>query len=241
VTVARQGEASVPIVVPAQRGGGTSPRLGMSVPYRGARSMRLVGAAVLVPVKDFRQAKLRLAGALAPSEREALARTMATRVVAAARPVPVYVVCDDDGVATWAEAAGATVLWRPGLGLNGAVTDGVQSLGEVGVERVIVAHSDLPLAVRLDWVAALPGLTLVPDRRDDGTNVACVPTGVGFTFGYGPGSFRRHAAEGRRLGLPVRVVREPSLGWDVDVPDDLAHPALEEALAWLRTNPVSRA
>ena len=128
----------------------------------------------------------------------------------------------------------------PGLGLNSAVTDGVQSLGEVGVERVIVAHSDLPLALRLDWVGAA-GLTLVPDRRDDGTNVACVPTGAGFTFGYGPGSFRRHAAEGRRLGLPVRVVREPSLGWDVDVPDDLAHPALEEALAWLRTNPVSRA
>jgi len=203
--------------------------------------MPLVGAAVLVPVKDFRQAKLRLAGALGPSEREGLARSMASKVVAAAGPLPVFVVCDDDGVAAWAEAAGATVLWRPGLGLNGAVTDGVLSLGEVGVERVIVAHSDLPLALQLAWVAALPGLTLVPDRRDEGTNVACVPTGVGFTFAYGPGSFRRHAAEGRRLGLPVRVVREPRLGWDVDVPDDLAHPALEEALSWLRTNPVSRA
>jgi len=199
-----------------------------------------VDVAVLVPVKDFRLAKLRLAGALEPFEREALARTMATTVVAAARPLPVFVVCDDDGVATWAESAGATVLWRPGLGLNGAVTDGVVALGEVGVQRVIVAHSDLPLARRLDGVAALPGLTLVPDRRDDGTNVACVPTGVGFTFSYGPGSFRRHAAEGRRLGLSVRVVRDPGLGWDVDVPEDLAHPALEEALSWLRTHPVSQ-
>ena len=243
VTAARQGEPSVPITIPPVTAGrrGAPVRIGMSVPYRDARSMRLVGVAVLVPVKDFRQAKLRLAGTLAPYEREALARTMASTVVAAARPLPVFVVCDDDGVAAWAEGAGATVLWRPGLGLNGAVTDGVLSLGAVGVERVIVAHSDLPLALRLDWVAALPGLTLVPDRRDDGTNVACVPTGVGFTFAYGPGSFRRHAAEGRRLGLPVRVVREPSLGWDVDVPDDLAHPALEEALTWLRTNPVSRA
>jgi 2-phospho-L-lactate guanylyltransferase len=200
-----------------------------------------VDVAVLVPVKDFRLAKLRLAGALAPFEREALARAMASTVVAAAPPLPVFVVCDDDGVAAWAESAGATVLWRPGLGLNGAVTDGVLSLGEVGVKRVIVAHSDLPLARRLAWVAESPGLTLVPDRRDDGTNVACVPAGVGFTFGYGPGSFRRHAAEGRRLGLPVRVVREPGLGWDVDVPDDLVHPALEEALSWLRMNPVSRA
>ena len=197
--------------------------------------------AVLVPVKDFRLAKVRLAGALAPSEREALARSMASNVVAAAQSLPVFVVCDDDAVAEWAHTAGASVLWRPGLGLNGAVTSGVAALGDDGIDRVIVAHSDLPLALRLDWVAALPGLTLVPDRRDDGTNVACVPTNAGFEFGYGPGSFRRHAAEGRRLGLSVRVVREPRLGWDVDIPDDLAHPALEEALSWLRTNPVSPA
>ena len=68
-----------------------------------------------------------------------------------------------------------------------------------------------------------------------------VPTDAGFVFAYGPGSFRRHAAEGRRLGLGVRVVREPRLGWDVDVPDDLAHPALEEVLPSLRTSRVSPA
>jgi 2-phospho-L-lactate/phosphoenolpyruvate guanylyltransferase len=200
-----------------------------------------VDVAVLVPVKDFRQAKVRLAGALAPSERAALARSMATNVVAAADSLPVYVVCDDTEVAAWAEAAGASVLWRPGLGLNGAVTDGVETLARYGVGRVIVAHSDLPLAVHLAWVAHLPGVTLVPDRRDDGTNVVCVPTEVGFVFAYGPNSFRRHAAEGRRLRLGVRVVREPRLGWDVDIPDDLAHPALEEVLPSLRTSRVSPA
>jgi 2-phospho-L-lactate guanylyltransferase len=203
--------------------------------------MRPVEVAVLIPVKDFRQAKVRLAGALAPPERAALARSMASTVVSAATPLPVVVVCDDDEVADWARAAGASVLWRPGLGLNGAVESGVASLAAGGVERVIVAHSDLPLARHLDWVALLPGVTIVPDRRDDGSNVVCVPTDVNFTFSYGPGSFRRHAAEGRRLRLPVRVVREPRLGWDVDIPDDLAHPALEEALSWRPTSPVSRA
>jgi 2-phospho-L-lactate/phosphoenolpyruvate guanylyltransferase len=200
-----------------------------------------VHVAVLVPVKDFRQAKVRLAAALDPERRAVLARSMADAVIAAALPLPTYVVCDDDDVAAWATTRNAQVLWRPGLGLNGAVTDGVDALGLAGYQRVIVAHSDLPLALHLSWVASLPGLTLVPDRRDDGTNVACVPTGTGFRFAYGPGSFRRHAAEGRRLGLPVRVVREPRLGWDVDVPDDLAHPAIEEVLAFLRTSPVSPA
>ena len=64
-------------------------------------------------------------------------------------------------------------------------------------------------------------MTLVPDRREDGTNVACVPARTGFRFAYGPGSFARHQAEAARLRLPLRVVREPRLAWDVDVPADL--------------------
>jgi 2-phospho-L-lactate/phosphoenolpyruvate guanylyltransferase len=48
-----------------------------------------------------------------------------------------------------------------------------------------------------------------------------VPVDVPFRFAYGPGSFRRHAAEARRLGLGFRVVRDADLAFDVDVPDDL--------------------
>jgi 2-phospho-L-lactate guanylyltransferase len=51
--------------------------------------------------------------------------------------------------------------------------------------------------------------------------VLSVPVGVPFRFAYGPGSFRRHVAEAERLGLHVRVVRDPDLAFDVDVPDDL--------------------
>jgi 2-phospho-L-lactate guanylyltransferase len=198
-----------------------------------------VGVAVLVPVKDFRQAKVRLAEALAPAARAALARRMATKVLAAALELPVFVVCDDDEVAAFATEHGAQVLWRPGLGLNGAVADGVAALGGAGYDRVLVAHADLPLAVDIAWLARLGGLTLVPDRHDDGTNVVCLPSAIGFEFAYGPGSFRRHAAEGRRLGLAVRVVREPSLGWDVDVPDDLSHPSLQGVLPSLPTSPAN--
>jgi 2-phospho-L-lactate guanylyltransferase len=197
--------------------------------------------AVLVPVKRFRHAKVRLASALAPEARADLARRMAAKVLAAAHGLPTFVVCDDDEVAAFATAHGAEPLWRPGLGLNGAVSDGVDTLGGCGFDHVLVAHADLPLALDLVWIARLGMLTLVPDRHDDGTNVACVPSTAGFRFAYGPGSFRRHAAEGRRLGLPVRVVREPSLGWDIDVPDDLSHPSLQGVLPSLPTNPVSHA
>jgi 2-phospho-L-lactate guanylyltransferase len=180
--------------------------------------------AVLLPVKAFRHAKLRLAPALDEPARARLARDMATRVLLAAGRLPVAVVCDDDEVGAWAVAAGAQVIWRPERGLNGAVADGVRHLGEEGYEQVIVAHADLPHALDLTWVADFDGVTLVPDRHDDGTNVLSVAPGAGFTFAYGAGSFDRHVAETERLGLPLRIERERRLGWDVDLPADLAVP-----------------
>ena len=177
--------------------------------------------AVLVPVKAFAQAKVRLAPALGPAEREALARSMAAAVVRAAIPLPVAVVCDDVDVAIWARACGALVVWEPGRGLNGAVEAGIDQLAAAGVSRVIVAHADLPRATHLAGLAAGEGVTLVPDRRRDGTNVAVLPAASGFRFSYGPGSFERHQAEARRLGWTPRIVDDPLLAFDVDLPVDL--------------------
>ncbi len=178
--------------------------------------------AVLLPVKSFADAKLRLAPALDPAARRHLARAMASHVVACAGKLPVAVVCDDTEVAAWARDSGALVVWEPERGLNRAVEAGVARLASEGARRVIVAHADLAFARELAWVGTFAGVTLVPDHRDDGTNVVCVPAASGFTFSYGPGSFARHGAEARRLGLPLRVVREPLLGHDVDLPSDLA-------------------
>ncbi len=178
--------------------------------------------AVLIPVKAFREAKLRLAPAMSAPERAALAQKMATRVVASAAGLPVAVVCDDVEVATWARQLGALVIWEPGRGLNGAVQEGVARLAAAGAGLVVVAAGDLPLATDLRWITHFPGVTIVPDRRRDGTNVIAVPTNVGYTFSYGPGSFARHLDEARQLGLPIRVVHSIPLGWDVDIPDDLA-------------------
>ena len=95
--------------------------------------------AVLIPVKAFREAKLRLAPAMSAAERAALAQKMATRVVASAAGLPVAVVCDDPEVATWARELGALVIWEPGRGLNGAVQEGVARLAAAGASLVVVA------------------------------------------------------------------------------------------------------
>jgi 2-phospho-L-lactate/phosphoenolpyruvate guanylyltransferase len=182
---------------------------------------RLQGPVVLVPVKAFARAKARLAPTLDPAQRASLARVMAEHVLAAASPLPVAVVCDDDEVARWAAGRGALVLPEPGRGLDGAVESGVRRLADAGAEEVLVVHADLPLASGLARLAGFAGITLVPDRREDGTNVACVPARSGFRFSYGAGSFRRHQAEAARLGLSLCIIREPALGADVDVPADI--------------------
>ncbi len=159
---------------------------------------------------------------------------MAERVLAAARPLPVAVVCDDLAVAGWARGRGALVIWEPGRGLNGAVEAGVVHLASMGVDQVTVAHGDLPYAAGLASVGARPGITLVPDRARNGTNVVVVPTGCGFRFAYGPGSFARHQSEADRLGLPVHVIDDPCLALDIDEPADvwslLAEPIGSELL-----------
>lgn len=197
--------------------------------------------AALIPVKAFREAKKRLSEVLTPAERSTLARATATRVVTAAAPLPVFVVCDDEDVAAWADELGASVLWRPGHGLNPAVADGVVTLTGKGYDHIVIAHSDLALATSFDGLAFSGEITLVPDRVDDGTNVIALPAGLEFDFQYGAASFRSHVLAALRTGRPVRVVRDQRLGLDIDTPADLAHPLIQEVLPSLRTNPANRA
>ena len=184
---------------------------------------------MLIPVKAFARAKSRLAASLDPAQRAQLARSMATSVVRAAAPLPVTVVCDDDGVAEWATSMGASVEMTPGVGLNGAVSEAVERLRRRGIRRVVVAHGDLPFARSFDRFVPTQhpddGVVVVPDRRRSGTNVLSLPTDAGFRFAYGTGSLDLHLAEAARLGLSVRVLSLDDLGWDVDEPEDLQVPA----------------
>lgn len=177
-------------------------------------------AVVLVPIKSFATAKNRLSPVLDTRERADLARELARRVVRAAHELPVVIVCGDDDVAAWAAEVGASVAWQSGPGLNRAVSGGLEALAR-DYDEVIVAHADLPRARDLRVVRGFDGVTLVPDRHRDGTNVICLPAGCEFRFAYGPGSFERHCAEVARIGHELRVLDDDALAWDIDTPDDL--------------------
>jgi 2-phospho-L-lactate guanylyltransferase len=182
-------------------------------------------AGVVVPIRSFADAKLRLADHLTEDDRAALLRDCASRVVAAAAPLPVVIVTSAPEVRAWAGSLGVDVVDDPGAGLDAAAAVGRDHVRSQGFVRVVVAHADLPRAGSLEPLVAdgeRPIVTLVPCHRDDGTNVCSLPVALPFRFSYGPGSFRRHAAEARRHGAGLRVVRRPDLAFDVDIPADLA-------------------
>lgn len=204
-------------------------------------------AAALIPIKAFSEAKARLSGALAPAERQCLARWTAARVVRAADGLPVFVACDDDEVAAWSVTHGATVLWQAGKGLNNAVDDAVADLARQGCLHVVVAHADLARPTSLAKIVRAGTITLVPDQRDDGTNVMSFPTACDMRVAYGAGSFHRHLAlalsiraNGAPPAIMVEIRRDVMLSLDIDTPADLLHPLVKEVLpAWLPTNPAN--
>jgi 2-phospho-L-lactate guanylyltransferase len=185
---------------------------------------------VVVPIRAFALGKARLAPDLSPGARADLARDLADRVVDAAGGLPVVVVTSAPEVQAWAVARGLVVVDDPGS-LDAAAGAGREHWARAGAVRVIVAHADLPRARTLDAFArdgSRPIVAVCPCHRDDGSNVVSVPVDLPFRFAYGEGSFRRHAAETHRLGMSFRVVRDPDLAFDVDLPSDL------ETLAELR-------
>lgn len=187
---------------------------------------------VVVPIRTFALGNTRLSSALDDAARTALAVRLADRVIAAAGTAPVVVVSSAPEVVAWAGTHGAQVIADPGS-LNAAATAGVAALAASRCQRAVIAHADLPLVRTFAAVAhdaGRPIVTLVPCHRDDGTPVCSVPIHASFAFAYGPDSFRRHIAAATRGGLAVRVVRDPTLAFDVDTVDDLTELTRREAL-----------
>lgn len=175
-----------------------------------------------MPIKNFAHAKARLAEVLSPSERQSLAQELASGVLKVLAAFDLFVVCDDTGVAHFAKDHGATVIWTPEVGLNGAVRLGVDHLSAEGYDFITISHADLASPARITALTDHDGVTIVPDHRDDGTNVMRVPGGASFAFCYGAGSSALHTQAARSAGYDVVVVRDEPLGYDVDDADDLA-------------------
>ncbi len=190
----------------------------------------------LIPLKPFRQAKTRLAPRLSDGMRHALARSMAEGVMRAllsAVQVDQVAVCTADGEAEMlARELGCRVLPEcdPGGGLNEVVAMSAARLAEMGAERLLVVHGDLPFlnAREIDMFCAhflvdpMRLVAMTPDRHGDGTNMIAWSLRHPFRPRFGHGSFRLHQEEARDMGLIPLTCRLPGAAADLDTAEDLA-------------------
>jgi 2-phospho-L-lactate guanylyltransferase len=198
----------------------------------------MVTVAVL-PIKTFARAKHRLSEAVGVPDRRELAEAMVGDVLAALARVEgldeVITVTAEPRAAAAARAIGARMVHDGDeAGQSAAALLGVAAALETGAERVLLVPGDCPALDprEVGDLLARPrhaDVVIVPDRHGAGTNALLLSPPDVIEPSFGPGSFARHAARAHAAGTVVRVVSVPSLGLDVDTPEDLE--ALRTALA----------
>lgn len=180
----------------------------------------MLRVAAIVPIKSFRTAKGRLRSTLGDAGATELATKLARGVITALAPLPVLVVSDDDEVARFARSLGAHVLHQQREGLNGAVSEAYELTSETA-DYVVIAHSDLAHPEGLGTYPYEDGVTIWTDHTETGTNVLCLPTGLNFSFSYGPHSAPAHRSAARSLGIEPRWMTASAWSLDIDEPVDL--------------------
>jgi 2-phospho-L-lactate/phosphoenolpyruvate guanylyltransferase len=196
-----------------------------------------VSTTAIIPVKRFEHAKQRLADAVPPPSRAALAEAMLLDVLGALtrskRVDAIIVVTSDPQVARTARWLGSEVLEQDrDDGHSEAATAGVHLALSAGADRVALLPGDCPMldAEELDsHLGVVPRSALiVPDRHGTGTNGLLLSPPDAFTPAFGPDSCSRHVGRARDAGVSFAVERIDSLALDLDTPEDLAQ--LRDAL-----------
>ena len=196
--------------------------------------------AILIPVKEFCEAKKRLAPHFSSADRAALAEAMCEDffgVVAATRCVDrVFVVSKEPGALVRARERGwETILETQQISESDSVDAASQYCAAQGVKALLRLPIDLPLAEPRDIEAVFrkfdeksdekfdgaPAAILIPSRDGTGTNALLrTPPGL-FPSRFGPNSFALHLAEAERCGARICVLRNARLELDVDELEDL--------------------
>jgi 2-phospho-L-lactate guanylyltransferase len=188
----------------------------------------------IVPVKPLRRAKSRLAGVLTDEERASLSQHLLQHTLEVLGKIPeierTLVVSRDSHALALARKHGARTLAERGTPeLNQALARATMVAKEYGAAGVLVLPADLPL-LKIEDVQTLieasrnpPVVVLVPDRRGEGTNALLVrPSGL-IEYDFGPDSFQRHQEQAKALGARIEIRSIPSLGLDLDLPEDLEY------------------
>lgn len=184
-----------------------------------------------VPVKEFADAKQRLAPLLTRAQREALAAAMLQDVLAAlagADLAGILINTLDPLAATLARRHGARVIAEDArAGHTAAVAALARVLARDGCAGMLVVPGDIPrvTAAEIDAVVAAhhpaPSFTIAPAHDEQGSNaVLCCPPLV-MPLRFGDNSYFPHLDAARAHGLAPVIVPQPGIALDIDHPADL--------------------
>jgi len=184
----------------------------------------------ILPVKAFDRAKTRLSSVLASTQRESVARLMATDVLRALSSTP-----EIDRILLLGQGPEQEELARrfdcayenddPTLDVSANVTRIAQMPEIQSAKTFLLVAADLPSLYSKDFTRILhgheEGITICRAVRDGGTNafIATMPQQVKFSFGAG--SAKRHASAARAAGQKVSVLDDAAFQRDIDTPADL--------------------
>lgn len=186
----------------------------------------------IVPVKPLRRGKSRLAGALSEDERTELNRALLRHTLKTLSELKeleeVLVISRDPQALTFARNYGARTVREDGQPeLNTALKRATVIAQVYATRGVLVLPADLPLVSREDVLALIeravdpPVVVIAPDRHEKGTNALLIsPSGL-IEYDFGENSFQRHCELVKKSGARLEVLNLPTLGLDLDLPEDL--------------------
>jgi 2-phospho-L-lactate guanylyltransferase len=201
--------------------------------------------ALLLPVKNLRNAKQRLAGILPPDERFALANAMLADTIRAIQGIrnagAIFVVTNYEPAMQAARENGWEIIPEEKQISESVSVDAASRYCEArGVTSVLRLPLDLPLVQSRDIDELLavectvPGMVIVPSRDATGTNAILRTPPTLFPSHFGPGSFAKHCSEAQRAGAEIVKRRNVRLEMDVDDESDL-HALLKHDLSATQT------
>jgi 2-phospho-L-lactate guanylyltransferase len=184
---------------------------------------------VLLPVKEFNNAKQRLAPAMDAPGRAALARAMLTDVLAALKrsrtPDRVVVFTAAEEVKEMVEPFGFEILFERSVEGHSAAVNLLLDEFSGSSSSIFAIAGDLPklTSSEIDFAlnAASEPITLLPSRDWTGTNGVVFIPPARIAMEYGEGSFRRHLSKVSAAGLRSDVIDLPGIAFDIDTPQDL--------------------
>lgn len=186
----------------------------------------------IIPVKPLRRGKSRLAGALSEDERAELNQSLLQHTLKTLADIreleQVLVVSRDPHALTIARQHGARTVREDGQPLLNTALTRATVVAKVHATRgVLILPADLPLISREDVLTLIekagepPVVVIAPDRHGKGTNALLIsPSGL-IEYDFGENSFQRHCERAKQAGARLEIADLPSLGLDLDLPEDL--------------------